>query len=317
MRYTFSLFVLLASTSLVFGQTEIEWGKYKPIEYVKGRNVVPLAKDVTEPYETPDEKIQAIYYWVTHNIRYDYKKYEKSKKKKSKKKKHTKKELKEQEDKDIWNTLSNKKGICGDYTAVFKAMCEGIGIQCKVVTGYAKGPTKISSLGEKHAWNAVYVNDNWFLVDPTFGSGYVDDENNFKFLFEPSYLFPNPDAFKMNHHPSQEKWQITDSPLPKEDYKRNPGIGSGYLQYDLDMLTPNDGKLTVEKAQGLAISFYTEHDLEELNIASLSKGTELEATYNKQDTRYTINVNTDEMKSGSYGIYNGRTLLFSYRINIK
>jgi len=196
-------------------------------------------------------------------------------------------------------------------------MCEHVGIQCDIVTGYAKGPSKLSGLGEKHAWNAVYINNNWHLVDPTFGSGYVNDDDKFVFQFKPSYYFANPDGFKMNHFPEQERWQMTDNPITKDEYKKNPGIGFGFLKYKLDMLYPNEGKISVDKEVPLEISFYAEEVLDQLTIGNVKKATEIEATYSNEGGRYNIILDASELKSGTYVIQNGKVPLFTYRFNVK
>ncbi len=59
--------------------------------------------------------------------------------------------------------LSNKKGVCYDFSSLFAAMCRSQGIPCKLVKGYS---TKISGY---HAWNSVYdaKTDAWYTVDLT------------------------------------------------------------------------------------------------------------------------------------------------------
>jgi len=91
--------------------------EYQSITNIKSKSVHDLAVEVTKPFEKPEEKVQAIYYWVTHNIKYDYKKFLKFKKKKSSKKRFTKKEIEEQELKEIKNTLSNNTHCCFNQCA--------------------------------------------------------------------------------------------------------------------------------------------------------------------------------------------------------
>lgn len=60
------------------------------------------------------------------------------------------------------------------------------GVQCMTVPGYSKGfgyQTGQSFSGEfDHAWNAVYLDGRWHLVDSTWGSGLVDTTTS-KFTF--------------------------------------------------------------------------------------------------------------------------------------
>lgn len=314
MKYLAIILTFLISAPILSGQGE--WARFDPIASVRDNDPGKLAREITKPFEKDEDKVAAIYYWITHNIKYDYKLFEKTKKNKSKDKKITKKKLKEKNEKEVSKTLSSKKGICQQYSLVFQAMCEGIGIQSIVVTGYAKDASKVSGLGEKHAWNAVYVGENWYLVDATFGSGYLDDDKKFVFLFNPTYFFSNPDAFKMNHHPKQERYQYTTAPISKEEYKANPGIGIGYFQNGIGNLYPNMGKVTIAKGTQFEISFQSDEELKELNIGNIKRATEIDAQYSESGGNYKISVNTADMKSGTYAIQNGKVLLFTYRLNI-
>lgn len=55
--------------------------------------------------------------------------------------------------------LSKSRGVCYDFSALFAAMCRSQGIPCALVKGYHNGAY--------HAWNMVYINDNWVAVDLT------------------------------------------------------------------------------------------------------------------------------------------------------
>lgn len=56
-------------------------------------------------------------------------------------------------------TLASGTGICFDYASLSAAMLRGLGIPCKVVTGY------VSPDGVYHAWNLVYINGSWTSVE--------------------------------------------------------------------------------------------------------------------------------------------------------
>ena len=59
-------------------------------------------------------------------------------------------------------------------------------MQCVTVPGYSKGfgyQLRQSFSGEfDHAWNAVFLEGRWHLVDSTWGSGLVDSSTS-KFTF--------------------------------------------------------------------------------------------------------------------------------------
>jgi len=63
---------------------------------------------------------------------------------------------------DIVDTYSTNKGICYDYASLFAAMLRSIGIPAKLVKGYAS-----YAPDTYHAWNEVYLDGEWIIVDPT------------------------------------------------------------------------------------------------------------------------------------------------------
>lgn len=122
-----------------------------------------LARELTEGLSTEEEKISAVFDYVTEHLTYD-------------------------EDRaatvepgylpDVDDVLTQGKGICFDYAAVTAAMLRSQGIPCKMAVGYA-GETY-------HAW--VEVPDGtggWKLLDPTFLSANRDDRRVLDFVSDP------------------------------------------------------------------------------------------------------------------------------------
>ena len=60
------------------------------------------------------------------------------------------------------------------------------GIRCKKLSGFSKGasykPGKVFKGDSDHAWNAVYLDGGWHLLDSTWGSGFVENSCT-KFTF--------------------------------------------------------------------------------------------------------------------------------------
>jgi len=73
---------------------------------------------------------------------------------------------------DIDETFESKLGICYDFSSLLASMLRSEGIQTKLVMGY-RADTSVY-----HAWNEVYLNDEWQIVDLTldveyFQKGYM------------------------------------------------------------------------------------------------------------------------------------------------
>ncbi len=100
--------------------------------------------------ERVDEKrLDLVYNFLIENLSYDYAKVP---------------TLKAGYLPDVDQTLSMKKGICYDYSALLAAMIRSQGIPTKLVKGYTKNTDVF------HAWNEVKINGNWWVIDTTIDS---------------------------------------------------------------------------------------------------------------------------------------------------
>jgi len=63
-----------------------------------------------------------------------------------------------------YGALVNKRAVCQGYSLLFYRMCNDAGIDCRVITGKAKG----SNGTEQHAWNAVKISGRFYNVDVTW-----------------------------------------------------------------------------------------------------------------------------------------------------
>lgn len=108
---------------------------------------IRLADDLTDECSTPEDKLEALYKYVTENIDYDYSKIN---------------QLDKQYVPEVENTYTAKKGICYDYSALFASMLRSQGIPAKLVKGYS------DNVDGYHAWNEVYLDGEWITVDTTF-----------------------------------------------------------------------------------------------------------------------------------------------------
>lgn len=71
-------------------------------------------------------------------------------------------------------------GICYDYSSLYAAMKRSEGIPIKLVKGYNK------DIDVYHAWNEVYVNGKWVVVDTTFDAVYYSNRVDYSFAKNPS-----------------------------------------------------------------------------------------------------------------------------------
>lgn len=153
--------------------------------------------------KTEEQLARAIYTWVSRNIQYNvYITY-------------TPKSEAINEQKEIQKILSERKGVCQEYTLLFKAMLREAGIEAYTINGYNRQNGVL--LPDPHQWCAARVDGKWYMFDPTWGAGFVED---YKFVPSPNYRYykqPS-DSLLKTHMPFDPIFQFRERPLTYEEF---------------------------------------------------------------------------------------------------
>lgn len=160
------LWSFLLSTFFVFAQDPLVPEQIKAPRIKRGLTKHPqsLSSALTEGLETDKEKFDVIFAWVVGNIRYDQRLYDSGK------------AIKE---KPLKRILRKRKGVCTDYARLMDSLCYFAGIQNTTVNGYIKEiifDVDDTLYFDTHAWNAVKLDNRWYLYDATWSSGYKSYE---------------------------------------------------------------------------------------------------------------------------------------------
>lgn len=209
-----------------------------------------LIVKINQDFSTEECKARAIYIWIANNVEYDVRKYNRFKKNKNKISRKKWKNHYKYEQSVSKKTYRKKKGICGDYSILYKHLCSLCGLECEVISGYSKTRNKDigKKFGEKHAWNAIRINEEWKLVDVTWSAGYVNEETNiFRRSLNDYYYFTNPDKFFLKHYPRKQKWLLTQK--TKENFKKTPLYGKELYHLDYETEEPNEGVIYADNQQ--------------------------------------------------------------------
>ncbi|MES2478536.1 MAG: transglutaminase domain-containing protein [Bacteroidota bacterium] len=186
------------------------------------RDYKKLAHHLCDTLDGDFLKANAIYNWITHNIKYDVEAMKRG-------------DLKRPSIKEI---LKKKKALCDGYADLFSDMSNEIGVKALTISGYARDWMFDDSdkfYTPRHAWNAVYIANNWYLVDATWGAGVIGQFPNkiqktmknaaknpaqqvgklkFKFKYDADWFMMPPAEFRLKHLPYDPIWQLTDSLMP-------------------------------------------------------------------------------------------------------
>jgi hypothetical protein len=98
------------------------------------------------------------------------------------------------------------------------------GLKVVSVRGFAKdsGYVEGASFNEtNHAWNAIWLENRWWLIDATWGAGYLSEKGFVKEFNEFFFLAP-PDKLIWTHLPEDAKWQLLDMPITLSQFEQRP-----------------------------------------------------------------------------------------------
>jgi len=161
-----------------------------------------IADYINSNFTNQDDKIRAIYYWITSNISYDVPNM------------YAPNNLDSPQVK-ITNTLKTRKGVCIHYAEVFNEIANKVGVKSYIISGYTKQFDEVATIS--HAWNISQIDGKWFLFDATWGAGFVEGkifvkkQNN-------TYFKRVPDRMIDNHMPFDYLWQLLNEPLTNSEF---------------------------------------------------------------------------------------------------
>ncbi len=212
-------------------------------------SVTILAKKIATDFDSDHDRVRAAFRWLTENIRYDLAAYyaPTTKKISFSYRNETEKQQRIQAHKDgiVAQVFSSGKSVCEGYAQTFKKLCDLLGIHAVVIKGYARNNgNTIGALpsGSNHAWNAVYLDAEWKLLDATWAAGY-EFNGRWKKQFTPYFYFTEPALLLQSHFPENAQWQLVQQPISATDFANTPFIGQGIFRGNLKLIGPKTAQL--------------------------------------------------------------------------
>lgn len=141
-------------------ESDIDLTKSKIIKDAKGNNAA---------------KVLLAHNWIIENLSYDTSTNKKN-------------------NNNIYGGLIKKEVVCEGYAKTFKYLLDELDIPCVLVCGTG---TDGEGNTEKHAWNYVYLDGNWYAVDTTWddpiiiGNGTLTDAYKYKYFLKGEGEFNN------------------------------------------------------------------------------------------------------------------------------
>lgn len=146
-----------------------------------------------------------------------------------------------------------RTGVCEGYSRLMVALGKAAGVEIAFVTGYIRdsrrrlavsddpwdgGALKLLE-GVGHAWNAVKLDGQWYLIDATWDDSKSGD-------IETTYLFVPPRLMAYDHYPEDPNWQLLEEPLSLGDFVRQPLLSPRIGEFGLSLVTPTRSQITVD-----------------------------------------------------------------------
>lgn len=204
------------------------------------RNLDELAGYLRKVSASSEDRTRAIYRWVTDRIAYDTVSFFAG----------------TMPDQSPETVLGRRTAVCAGYANLFEALATRCRLDCRVIRGeIRRDPEDPAGQQRSHAWVAVRFQGRWQLLDPTWGSGYVDFKSKrFNRRFNPYYFFVPPDQLIFSHIPAEREWQLLPRPRTLQEIEAMPHVTSSYFRYDV-RAREQRGQLV--SSQGLQLKFRT------------------------------------------------------------
>lgn len=256
---------------------------FKSVDFTLADNIAKLNKgeslkdmgnlvfSLTHKLKTDVEKFRAIHTWICQNIIGDYSQHSKVLRKRRHLKNDTEAYL-------TWNNtykkrafkklVKRKRTMCTGYAYLLKELSFLAGIEVKIIDGYARtAGANIKSLDfTNHSWNAVKLNNKWYLCDATWAAGYLNENSMFIEDYNDGYFLAEPILFAKNHYPINKKWLLNKTLINSEF---NPGpivYGEAFLHKTTPIYPEN---LNVESQKNKPVEFLIKSedlDLEKISL---------------------------------------------------
>jgi len=201
-----------------------------------------LARYLSGSAKSDEERARAIYRWIATSIEYDF-----EGSTAGVRRERTAEEL-----------LEERRGVCSEYSALFKRLCDLSGLEAVVIRGFGKGygyevGSKITK-SSNHAWNAVRIDGRWRLVDSTWGAGHQDPEGVFVRRFEEFYFLTPPEELVWTHLPEDPAWQLLNASISTEEFEGLVYAKPAFFMNEIRIEGPLGGTIDADEGANITLS---------------------------------------------------------------
>jgi hypothetical protein len=206
------LIVSLSCIKVTFAQ---DWSAADRRSYaVRSSDPAMLSRQLSETLRSDGEKARAFFRWIADNISY-YRLPARPQRFKDKLHGYQMPEdtgaLPSLTERVARKVLADKRTHCEGFARLFQSLCEHASIPSVIITGFApagRGDRYTSN----HAWNAVYFDSAWHLLDVTWAAGYFQMGRPDATNYANSLFMAAPSEFFQHHVPDDLRWTLLANP---------------------------------------------------------------------------------------------------------
>lgn len=208
-------------------------------------NIDALVLKISQDFKSQKQQVRAVFHWIASNIKYNLRESGilnrpisfRTKEEYERKKVEARKRLAQR-------VFQKKVAVCEGYSSLFKEICDRINIQNEIVTGCAKN--QYQDIGEpfdsNHAWNLVYIDNQPFLVDTTWGA-LLEGSSGDRSTIEWYYFFPDPNTLIRTHYPDETRHSLLETVPSKKAFMLGPMYYNENMEPRFELVAPKQNGL--------------------------------------------------------------------------
>ena len=220
-------FILLFLCFLIYSSNLLENVRKEIIDiallYLPKRENVDFLKMINEMLKAKIKysmnKVESAYFaykWISKNIEYNCNYI-----------------IEEEISTEIILTYNEGKGGTIGVTGLFNRLCELLNVDSKIITGLTKittyNKTQLIDI-KNYAWNSVFINKKYYLIDPIMGAGSCSGTRFYKSQSD-KFFGINPKDSIRQRFPNKKEWQLLSEPVTKDKFSSMALISEGFFNY--------------------------------------------------------------------------------------
>jgi transglutaminase-like putative cysteine protease len=139
---------------------------------------------------------------------------------------------------DARSAFARRTANCEGYARLFAELVRLVGERAVYIPGLALEDGALSPVW--HAWNAVWLDERWELVDVTFDDPTVRGAGPAE-SYRTDYLFVPPEVAALDHLPLERRWQLLPRPVSRESFVGPRRARAPSVRQGLQVLEPGPG----------------------------------------------------------------------------